>query len=193
VVVDPGVGTERAGLVLETSDQLVVAPDNGVISELMDRSGAGHCYSLDRPELGLEPRSRTFHGRDLFAPAAASLASGKVEPSACGEPLDPIWHRRCSLLLGERSVMGSVVSVDHFGNLITDISREYLPDSWPREVAVAIGSREIDAVVETYAQAEVGTLVALLGSGDRVEISRVEGSAAEFLDQRLGARVHLRW
>ncbi len=89
--------------------------------------------------------------------------------------------------------MGTVVTVDHFGNLITDIQRTHLPESWPSGVDVALAEREIESVVRTYGEAEIGSIVALIGSGDLLEIARVEGNAAEFLDQRVGARVHLRW
>jgi S-adenosylmethionine hydrolase len=193
VVVDPGVGTERAALVAEVDDQIIVAPDNGVISELLERASSWRCFSLDRLELGLEKLSSTFHGRDLFAPVGALLAAGELRAEDCGPAIEPIWIRRPAVLLGENSVMGSVVTIDHFGNFITDIRREHLPESWPKGVDVAIGDREVDACVETYGRSEVGSLVALVGSGDFLEIARVDGNAAIFLDQRVGTRVHIRW
>jgi len=193
VVVDPGVGTERAALVAEVDNQLVVAPDNGVISELLERSRDWRCFSLDRLDLGREPLSSTFHGRDLFAPVGALLAAGELLAEDCGAPMEPTWIRRAAVLLGENSVMGSVITIDHFGNLITDIRREHLPESWPAGVQAAIGDRELDACVKTYGQSEPGDVVALVGSGDFLEVARVDGNAAIFLDLRVGTRVHIRW
>ena len=193
VVVDPGVGTVRKAMVVVADGQIVVCPDNGVIGQVLERSRQWRCYSLDRPELGLQHKSHTFHGRDLFSPAGAMIASGQIRPEECGESIEPVWRRRPSVLLGERSIMGTVQTVDHFGNLITDIQSEHLPETWPNGFEVSISGREVDAVVQTYGAAEIGQIVALLGSGGWLEIARVEGNAAVFLDQRIGARVHIRW
>jgi len=89
--------------------------------------------------------------------------------------------------------MGTIVTVDHFGNLITDVQRGHLPERWPDGCEVAVAAREVETCVGTYGEAEVGSVVALIGSGDLLEIARVEGNAAEHLDQRVGARVHIRW
>ena len=165
VVVDPGVGTERAALALEIDGHFFVGPDNGVFTFLP----AGPAVTLAVPRTS----SRTFHGRDVFAPAAARLLAG-APLHELGEAL----HERVTLELPTRP---QVIAVDRFGNLITNISE-------PTDVE--INGRAVK-LARTYGDASVGGLLALMNSDGLLEIAVRNGSAAETLGVSRGAEVKL--
>ena len=192
VVVDPGVGSARDPLALEVDGHLFVGPDNGVFVAVLGYPGPKRAHRIDPAKLGIEQLSATFHGRDLFGPAAAVLAASsdgaleQVGPSreppvafvraeADGEP-SGVHGRIHGSVYG--SMCGSVVVTDHFGNLITDIPAAELPpgDSW----RVRLRGRAL-AVVRTYADAEPGQCVALVGSFGTLELAARDASAAELL------------
>lgn len=202
-VVDPGVGAERRALALRTPLGTFVGPDNGVLSpalpdETRDRAeergskvplpeGAS-CVALTDPAYHHRPVSDTFHGRDIFAPAAAHLSLG-VTISDLGEPvsevvaLPPFRARRAP----DGSLLGRVVHVDRFGNLITDIRRDDLPSS---DVTVEIAGRRLHGLHRTYAEAD--GLAALIGSSGYLELAMPDGSAAAELDTDIGESVTVR-
>lgn len=188
VVVDPGVGTARRALVATLGDQIVVAPDNGVIARLAAASRSVQAWELAAPGLGLQQRSATFHGRDLFAPAGALLASGRIAPAECGDPITPVLPDIVGPTVQGGQARGLVVAVDRFGNLVTDLHRDLLPGP-PRRVS--LDEQPIERVVETYGEARAGELVALFGSDDFLEISVVDGDAAQRLGVSTGATVRL--
>ncbi|MCA9591869.1 MAG: SAM-dependent chlorinase/fluorinase [Myxococcales bacterium] len=168
-VVDPGVGSERAGIVVEAQGHVFVAPDNGLCTPLF--SGA----RVHRIDMGIAPRSRTFHGRDLFAPVGAEIASGRVAPAEVGPPHEPVKL--------PPAAKGRVMVVDHFGNLITDLEAD-------GAVAVEIAGRRIP-VRGTYSDVAVGELLALTSSFDTLEIACREGNASALLSARVGAEVRV--
>ncbi len=177
-VVDPGVGTTRTPLVVQAGAITAAGPDNGLLSPILHQDGA-RAWALDPLRLGVEPASATFHGRDLFAPAAAALARGE-EPASLGEPaLEPL------LLPGAEQPgkladgwSGTVIHVDRFGNLITNLRREHLGDD-PTGARVVLPTATDPPVVRTYADVGAGELCALLGSGGWLEIACNGGSAQE--------------
>jgi S-adenosylmethionine hydrolase len=185
-VVDPGVGTARAALVAIAAGHYFVAPDNGVLSGVL-RGAGGEVRHVDVARLGLHPRSRTFHGRDIFAPVAALLASGKVAFDALGPRCEPLLAAEQPPIRGEEALLGRVVAVDHFGNLITN-----LPGAWISAgfVRVEVGSRTL-RMVSTYAEAEIGECVALISSFDTLEVAVRNGHAARELDVARGASVRV--
>jgi S-adenosylmethionine hydrolase len=193
VVVDPGVGSGREALVLEVDGHLFVGPDNGVFTAVLGHPGTKRAHRIDAERLGIERLSATFHGRDLFGPAAAVLAGSSTgdlelvgpsrEPPAAfvreEAPLsvrDGVHGRIHGSIHG--SLSGSVVVTDHFGNLITDIPSVELPADVPWRVR--LGGRSLD-VVRTYADAEPGQCVALVGSFGTLELAARNASAAELL------------
>jgi S-adenosylmethionine hydrolase len=188
-VVDPGVGTGRGALVAEIADQWVIAPDNGLISRLWARACGGHAWALTHPDLSLPEMSHTFHGRDLFAPAGALLAAGVISPSECGPQIEPVLTRTAlPAWQGDQvdgHIDGEVISIDRFGNLITDIRAEDLPAG---SMQVSVEGRVV-GLVNTYGQADKGSLVALVGSGGWLEISVVEGDASSTLGLQVGTPV----
>lgn len=175
-VVDPGVGGARRAVIACAGGQRFVGPDNGVFQLVAPEPEA--IYEIADPRFVREPISSTFHGRDLFAPAAAALASG-LAPSVAG----PATELSGALLVGERVV----VHVDHFGNLISDIPGHEL--AVDRRVVVA--GRRIP-VVDTFSDGHVGQLLAYVGSAGTVEIAVREGSAAEHLGAGRGTPVEIR-
>lgn len=187
VVVDPGVGTSRRALALRADGRYLVGPDNGVFSRVLLEANEVELVALRPSPLLASPESSTFHGRDLFAPAAALLATGS-SLDALGDPvMDPIrlpepeWTR-----LGPWAV-GAVVEVDHFGNLGTNLPLEVTRGAG----AVQVGEREIP-FCRTYGEVGPGELLALLDSAGRVEIAVRNGSAAEHLGLGVGSPVRVR-
>jgi len=180
VVVDPGVGTTRDILVVEWGTQIVVAPDNGVLSLLLQEREDWRCFRLERSDLALASVSNTFHGRDLFAPVAAALASGVCAPEECGSICEPHQFEFPSAILGEGIVEGQILTVDGFGNLITNVDTGHV-GSLEGPVKIQIEEHHIDRIVSTYGEAQPGELVALIGSSGWLEIAVVDGSAANKL------------
>jgi S-adenosyl-L-methionine hydrolase (adenosine-forming) len=194
-VVDPGVGTARAILCMVARGHALLAPDNGLLAAIAARNSDAETFELAAsrlPTLGIHRVSSTFHGRDIFAPIAAELASGRCAPEALGDrrPIgaDPedtgggLPDRPSD----RRSVSGCVVTVDHFGNLITDIDAAQLePFAEPQ---VNIAGRTL-RLRRTYAEAQPGELLALINSFDVLEIAEREGNAAQTLGVARGAAV----
>jgi S-adenosylmethionine hydrolase len=188
VVVDPGVGTDRRALAAAIDGRFFVAPDNGVLTRVLQRDAPASIVGLADPAFE-GPVSATFHGRDIFAPAAARLARG--EPlDRLGETLTDTDIIRLPLPVPSRSagrVRGEIVQVDRFGNLITNIPAMWLPA--PGAGIVAVGGSSVGPVRRTYGDVERGELLALVGSIDVLEISVRDGSAAARLEADRGAEV----
>jgi len=187
VVIDPGVGTARRGLVARCRDQIIIAPDNGLVTLLADRIGSLQAWELAHPALALPRMSATFHGRDLFTPAGALVASGVLAPAECGPEITPIRLDIAPVTRSAGAVIGAVQSVDHFGNLISNIPGGALVDGG----RVEIDSRVIGPLVETYGAAPDGAIVALVGSSDWLEVACVGGSATQRLGLGVGAEVRV--
>jgi S-adenosyl-L-methionine hydrolase (adenosine-forming) len=189
-VVDPGVGTARAILCMVAKGHALLAPDNGLLGDLAARYPDAETVELAAerlPALGVQHVSATFHGRDIFAPVAAELASGRCAPQALGGRKVMLRREgaRASNVRG-RSVSGAVVTVDHFGNLITDIDARRLEGiDAPR---VTIAGRTL-TLRRTYAEARPGELLALVNAFDVLEIAEREGNAAVTLGVGRGAPV----
>ncbi|MEM1550729.1 MAG: SAM-dependent chlorinase/fluorinase, partial [Candidatus Bathyarchaeia archaeon] len=125
-VIDPGVGTERRPIIIETDWSIYVGPDNGILIPSAQRDGIRHIYIIGNPKYMLKEVSKTFHGRDIFSPAAAYLARG-VPPSEFGpEIFDPVVPSFAEPISSDDSIMGEIIHVDGFGNLITNIKYEDL-------------------------------------------------------------------
>ena len=192
VVVDPGVGSARRGIAADAGDYKFVAPDNGVLTAVFDEHPPKRVVELTERKYARPTVSRTFEGRDRFAPAAAWLAKG-IDLAALGRSAGPIQRLEIPrATAGDGRLDGQVLRVDRFGNLITNIDRkafEKLAAGGPLDIR--IGSHQISRVVSTYADASPGGVCALFGSTDHLEIAANGASAAEALDLRRGAAVHL--
>lgn len=189
VVVDPGVGSARRPLLVTTERAAFVGPDNGLFSFALWEPGA-QAWVLDRPQHWLPEPSRTFHGRDIFAPVAARLATGMAPDELGTRIADPVMRPlRTAERIGNEEIRGAVLSVDHFGNLITNVPGEWLAGArWTCE----IGGAAISGPSETYAAVETGELLLLISSGGMAEVAIREGSAAERLHVGRGTRVTFR-
>jgi S-adenosylmethionine hydrolase len=183
-VVDPGVGTARAALAMRTQGHAFVGPDNGLFTPVF-RDAEVEIVVLPTPD-GAAP---TFHGRDLFAPAAAALARG-VPLQSLGQPLARIPQR---LTYTEphyegKSVVGEIVYVDRFGTLVTNLTTDLVPPYAVLEVE----GLEIGPLRRTFADVPTGGLLAYVGSGGAVEIAVRDGSAARRLGLGVGGRIRVR-
>lgn len=193
VVVDPGVGTDRAILFVESEGRRFLAPDNGVLSPVIEPSSAPRCRVIDPAAVARSPVSATFHGRDLFAPAAGRLSRGE-DPSALGPEIPAERLRRLEGLRAERTpqggIVGRVVHVDRFGNLITNIEGGELEKACGR-VRVHAGGIRLEGLCRTYADAAPGSLLALVGSRGMLEIAARDGHAARRTGIRRGEAVRV--
>jgi S-adenosylmethionine hydrolase len=192
-VVDPGVGTSRRGLAAQLGSQYFVGPDNGLLSLLLARAeGSNQTTSfvhLDRPEYWLPEVSNVFHGRDIFAPVAAHLASG-IPLSSLGTLIsDPVRLGIPEPTRTPRGWLGQVIHIDHFGNLSTNINISHLKTS--KEVMLNIKGEQIVGLVSTFGERPVGTLIALLDSSGTLAISVVNGNAAQTLNVGVGEKIEV--
>lgn len=187
-IVDPGVGTARGALVATSGDHCFVGPDNGLLLPAT-RAGVSPCYrALRHDAVAREPLSPTFHGRDLFAPAAAAWASGRLAFEQLGDettPSSPGFPRATTRTDG---AMGQVIVVDRFGNLITNIEPCALRGR-PAALARVAGRRV--SIGRTFADAEPGQPLAYVGSFGTWEIAVRDGSAARQLATSPGATVEV--
>ena len=188
-VVDPGVGTDRQVLLVIGRGHAFLAPDNGLLGDVVARVD-GTVYRIDPARLtglGIERLSATFHGRDLFAPLAAEIAAGRVAPTSLGAPTEdyvPSLIEAPELRGGE--LHGMVITTDNFGNLITNIESAELATFRRPEIRAA-GHRI--ALARTYGDVEPGELLALINSFDVLEIAAAEQNAAELLGLGRGGPV----
>ena len=197
-VVDPGVGTGRGMVAVEAGGQVLVGPDNGLLVWAAEAlGGVGRVVALQDPAYRLEPVSRTFHGRDVFAPAAAHVAAG-VDPGKLGPELDPgglVRLEREAARVEEGRALAGVVAVDHFGNLALGLGRQELERAGVGTgdaVEVRAGGRAHRAVVaETFASVAPGELVVHEDSFGSLAVAVNQGRAADRLGAGAGDQVEI--
>ncbi|HWV98587.1 MAG TPA: SAM-dependent chlorinase/fluorinase [Candidatus Acidoferrum sp.] len=190
VVVDPGVGSARRGIAVRSRDYFFVGPDNGVLSWALAREKILALHRLENQNYFLKPVSRTFHGRDVFAPVAAHLCRG-VPIRKLGPPAKDFvrldWPAPTKTARGLR---GEVVYIDRFGNAITNIEASRLPNLRP--IAVVLNGKRLCSVADFYQAVAPGRPVAVAGSSGFLEIAINGGNAARGLRIHVGATVVLR-
>ena len=197
-VVDPGVGSARRPVILrDTRGDVFVGPDNGLLVPAAELRGIESAHELANPAYALEPVSRTFHGRDLFSPAAAHLALG-VEPSELGPPLSPDALFRLDLprpTVEDGGVDARVLYVDRFGNMQLNMSRDDLDElgivPGTRFELELSGERYYATAARTYGDARPGEIVLYEDSYGNVAVAINRGSAAEMFSAHPGQRVRL--
>jgi S-adenosylmethionine hydrolase len=193
VVVDPGVGSSRRGIAADIGDYRFIAPDNGVLSAVFAEAPPRRVVELTERKYSLPTVSRTFEGRDRFAPAAGFLAKG-IALVSLGKTIKD-FH---TIELPRPSVSGTelrgeVVRIDRFGNLITNIDRRsFAQFAEGGAIAVVVGGREVPRIVATYAEAPAGELCALFGSTDHLEVAINAGDAARTLGVGRGTAATVR-
>jgi len=189
-IVDPGVGTDREIIIFEYDGHIFLAPDNGLLAPLLGLQEGGNLYHLN-PEkltqLGLGSPSLTFHGRDIFAPVAAEIAAGRLNVADIGKPAidwTPGWLDDPEVIAGK--IHGVIVTIDAFGNLISNIDASLLATMKSPIVSLAGHSFHMSA---TYGRVKPGEYLALVNSFGVLEIARAEGNAADGLGSDRGAPV----
>lgn len=208
VVVDPGVGSNRKPIAVQAGKRLFVAPDNGVLSYVLQEMRDAVIVELNNPAYQLETVSSTFHGRDIFAPAAAHLSRG-VALLALGTPLlDAVTLPEPRLDVQDGRIGGEVMHIDHFGNVTTSIGSlrwvapeqlmlnarfgEYASVAVPaREVTITMGEHEIASIHPTFADVERGEVLAVVESSGYLELAVNQGNCAERLNVSIGDPVEV--
>jgi len=190
-VVDPGVGTPRPAVVVQTRSACFVGPDNGLLTLALKGQEIRGIRRLENPEYALPSLSHTFHGRDLFAPAAAHLSRG-LPPARLG----PAWARLASLPWPEptsepQGWRGQVVYVDHFGNAITNLPN-HLAAAAGKRCRLRFGNNRSCPIGSAYASVPLGRPVGIPGSTGFLEIAVHQGHAARKFRLKPGSRVQLR-
>jgi S-adenosylmethionine hydrolase len=191
-VVDPGVGSPRRPIALVAENHFFVGPDNGLFWPLIEAHGQCHVIRLTDKRYWMNEISTTFHGRDIFTPVAAHLSQG-VDPLLMGETIDDPMPLEVPLPRMEGSALvGEIVRIDHFGNLITNIAREHLaPFLESKDLTIRIGGLVLNTLSTTYSDVPEGQPLALIGSSNVMEIAVNRGNAARDLggEFRVGTAV----
>ncbi len=191
-VVDPGVGTQRRGLVVQAAGQMFVAPDNGLLTHVLAVHANAEVYAIENVALLPAHRSCTFHGRDVFAPIAGQLAAGLPPVSVGRHAPGPVQLQLPAPVRQDRTLTGCVVYVDHFGNLVSNLPGDQLAALGPPErLWVSVGERTVGSVRLNYAAVDVGEPLAIVGGFDRLEVSVRNGNAAAMLGIGLASEVRV--
>jgi S-adenosylmethionine hydrolase len=189
-VVDPGVGSARRGIAADTGDYRFVAPDNGVLTAIFREQPPRRVVELTERRYARPTVSRTFEGRDRFAPAAAWLAKG-IQLTALGRPVtDYQLIEIPQPVVEEQTLRGVVLRVDRFGNLVTNVDRRTFERfAQGKSIGIAAADRPVARLVATYAEMPADVVCALFGSTDHLELAVNAGSAAAQLSLTRGAPV----
>ena len=187
IVVDPGVGSERRAIVCRTETTYFVCPDNGILTHILHNEKHVHAIAVENSVYFLPQVSNTFHGRDIFAPVAAHLSRG-VPIDELGSPVARTLQLPIpKLQVTDKVVIGHIVWIDSFGNLVTNISHEIVDALEGRDsVVIHAGNTEIYYFNRSYAESTVGEPLAIVGSFNRLEISINQGNAAQTLGLKRG-------
>jgi len=192
-VVDPGVGSARRGLVVSARGKYFVAPDNGILGYVLAGERNWRAYAIESPEFTSNRVSSTFHGRDVFAPAAVRVALGRSPSEAGPEVTDPLIPSGLFAQVQGERICGLVVHVDRFGNLITNVSeqllRGWLAGRDPAGAVVDVGGVSVLGIRRYYSEVPVGQPIALVGSSGQLEVAVNGGSASQRFGRDVGAAV----
>jgi len=192
-VVDPGVGSARAALIAEADGHLFLAPDNGLLRFVQQQTDRFSAFAIPRNWHRPGVLSNTFHGRDVFAYAAGVIAAGKQHPSEIGVPVQSIEDGGWMVSEKENDCLtGEVIHIDHFGNLITSISRQQVQDTGWRDLHIEARGYVFDEICSTYSDVEEHHKVVLFGSGDMLELAVRNGSAARSLGLLRGEKIFIK-
>lgn len=192
-VVDPGVGTQRRGIIARLGRQFFVGPDNGLMTLVYHRALAANepilVFNLDNIAYKLEPVSRSFHGRDVFAPAAAHFLNGIPLENFGTEVTDPVLLHMPEPRKIENGWEGVVLYIDAFGNLATTIRAEHLAHNV--KIHIILSGQTISGLLNTFFEGRQGDLVAIIDSDGYLCVCEVNGSARKTLNARLGDSVQV--
>ena len=190
VVVDPGVGSSRRALAVIAEKYYFIGPDNGVLTPALNNSKK--IYELDNKRYFLKTISSTFHGRDIFAPAAAWIGKGTPLTKMGKKIKDPLNLDLTEPFIQEKKMVGEIVYIDHFGNLISNISSQVLKSfsrGKNKNLRIQLGGRKIANWTDYYSQCEPGALGTIVNSWDLLEVFCRGGNAAKKLKQKIGSPI----
>jgi len=191
VVVDPGVGTARRPILVSGDQHYFIAPDNGVLSMVYDTQESFSVRHITSDHYFLRPTSNTFHGRDVFAPVAAWLAKNQ-QPMSFGEEInDPVRFTLPKPRAADGKVRGVILKVDNFGNLVTNIPPDMIPQAFVPDgkFRITVAGKEVPKVLPAYGEGGPGEPFGILGSAGLLEISVNRGNASRVLAAARGAEV----
>ncbi len=193
IVVDPGVGSQRRAIACQTETAFFICPDNGILTHVLQNESYVHVVTLENATYFLPRVSNTFHGRDIFTPAAAHLSCG-VPIDDLGSPVAyPVRLPIPTPQVTDDTIIGHVIWIDYFGNLVTDISYEILESMEGRNsFVIQAGTAEISHLNRSYAESAIGEALAIIGSFNRLEISINQGNAAQALGLKRGDSITIR-
>lgn len=190
IVVDPGVGSARRPIAASANGHVFVAPDNGILSCILESDAVApgmSAYWITNRSLFLNSVSQTFHGRDIFAPVAAHLSRGTPIDSVGPRILDFVKKSLPKPRPQGDKLLGTVLRIDKFGNIITNLRRSHLG----RDFAIRVAGLSIERFCSNFSEAQPGEFFALEGSTGYIELALNQGSAADRLKVRLGAEIEL--
>jgi len=194
-VVDPGVGTKRRPIIVEARRGFYVGPDNGLLILSARKEGISHVYIISNPEYMHDQVSRTFHGRDIFAPAAAHLATGHSPSDFGAEIHDYILPNFAEPQLRDSRLLGEILFVDNFGNIVTNISVKELKTLGANEghlLHVKFEAKVLDLKLHSaYGQVPAGRALAIIGSSDFLEVAVNQANASQMLGVKVGDSVSI--
>ncbi|UCD84352.1 MAG: SAM-dependent chlorinase/fluorinase [Deltaproteobacteria bacterium] len=192
VIVDPGVGSKRKPILMETEDYYFVGPDNGSFSLIPEFSVIKRVTEISEPKYLLPRISDTFHGRDIFAPVAAYLTRG-VDPREFGSPIKKYRRLRIPRPRKKgREIKGEIIHIDRFGNLISNITEEGTRDLFGgKGCQITIGGRRLSRISRYYSEVKKGGVLAIFGSSGFLEISVNQGNASQALSLGKGDPIKL--
>ncbi len=191
-VVDPGVGTQRRPIIMQTEHSVFVGPDNGLLILAAEAQGIKHMYKIDNPRFMLPHVSSTFHGRDIFAPAAAHIANGVSMDEFGPEISDLTQATFTKVKRNKETIVGEVLHVDGFGNIITNIRPKDIKHIQEGNLQAELPNAKLHLkLAKTYAEAKPEEPVALIGSHNYLELALNQGSAAAKFQTKTGDKISL--
>lgn len=185
-VVDPGVGSDRRAILVETPDYYFIAPDNGLLSFIFAKTKDYRVIKITNEKFFNRPTSKTFHGRDIFAPVAAHLSNG-VKPEELGDEIndfvvsEEIKPRKIS----PNEIEARIIHLDHFGNIVTNFTKQDLPENFYLEIS----NQRIEKMKNFYAEAEKDEVFMIFGSAGFLEVVAFQNSAQKLLNVRNGDKI----
>lgn len=185
-VVDPGVGSDRRAILVETSDYFFIAPDNGLLSFVFNEDKNFRVVKITNEKLFNKPVSQTFHGRDIFAPAAAHLSKG-VKPEEFGDVIDDFvrFEEIKPRKISGNGIEAQIIHTDHFGNIITNLTKQDSPENF----RVEINNQRIENLKNFYAEARKDEVFMIFGSAGFLEIVAFRNSAEKILNVQSGDKI----